>query len=170
MRSHDDLIANLESLHADAFGWALHCCGGDRCLAEETLQNAWVKVSAGKTRPGGASQVKTWWFGVIRLTALEELRRERRRTSRLASFVADMLGFQRERMDARDAEIEWSEQTAQLREALAQLPTRQSEVLHLVFYQECTVDEAAAVMGISKGSARQHYDRAKRGLRELLER
>ena len=56
-----------------------------------------------------------------------------------------------------------------LRSALAALSQRQSQVLHLVFYQELSLAEAAQVMHVSLGSARTHYDRGKRRLRELIE-
>ena len=58
----------------------------------------------------------------------------------------------------------------QFQEALQHLPARQRETLHLVFYQELTLNEAAKVMSISIGSARQHYERGKKRLRELLDR
>jgi RNA polymerase sigma-70 factor (ECF subfamily) len=41
-------------------------------------------------------------------------------------------------------------------------------VLHLVFYQELTIEEASRVMNISLGTARTHFDRGKRRLREIL--
>jgi DNA-directed RNA polymerase specialized sigma24 family protein len=41
--------------------------------------------------------------------------------------------------------------------------------LHLVFYQDMSIADAAEVMEISVGSARTHYERGKARMRVILE-
>lgn len=159
----DEIIPQLEALHGDAFGWAVSCCGGDRHGGEEVLQVAYAKAMRGAAKFHGRSSLKTWWFGVIRLTALEEARRARRWLAWLDRWRQEPA----EEEAAPDGEIGEPDLEA-LAAALRELSGRQREVLHLAFYQELSLSEAAAVMGISVGSARQHYERGKSRLRELM--
>ena len=48
------------------------------------------------------------------------------------------------------------------------LSPRQRALLHLVYYQDMTIEDASQVLGISVGSARTHYARGKQRLRALL--
>ncbi|MDX1495558.1 MAG: sigma-70 family RNA polymerase sigma factor [Longimicrobiales bacterium] len=161
-----ELEARLEELHEASFGWACSCCGWNEAEAEDVLQNAYVKVISGRARFDGRSTFRTWLFGVIRLTALERLRRIRsleKRKERLATRSHASEGV----VEPGDP-AEVAERARLLRGALAELPARQQEVLHLVFYEGMTIREAAEVMAVSIGSARVHYDRAKKKLRALL--
>jgi RNA polymerase sigma factor (sigma-70 family) len=157
-----NLEASLEALHEASFGWARSCCDGDADDASDVLQSAYVKVLSGAARFAGASSFRTWLFGVIRLTALESRRR------RWRELPIDGMAEPMSSAPAADAALAQAEEHAALRLAVARLPDRQREVLHLVFQQEMSVAEAAAAMGVSVGSARVHYDRAKRRLRALL--
>ncbi len=159
----------LESLHPDAFGWAVHCCDGDHSRAEDVLQNAYLKLASGRLGFAGASSFKTWWFGVIRLTAREEFRRLRYRESLLGRLLQQLSGDSHDQRPSPSRQIELDEQTMQLRHCLSQLPARQAEVLHLVFYQDLSLSEAAAVMKVGLGSVRQHYERGKARMRSLLQ-
>lgn len=159
-----ELEAWLERLHEESFGWALSCCSGDRPRAEDVLQSAYVRVIAGRAVYGGRSTFRTWLFGVIRRVAWEHHRRgrsERQRTLRLEHPDVRVVADHRAAPDAVDS-------SRALGTSLARLPERQREVLHLVFYQDMSIAEAAEVMEISVGSARTHYERGKARLRALL--
>ena len=64
-----------------------------------------------------------------------------------------------------ETELDATAEAARLRQALLALPARQREVLHLVFYADLSIGEAAAIMGVALGTARAHYERGKRRLR-----
>lgn len=163
-----ELADQLESLHPDAFGWALHCCGGDQSRAEDVLQDAYLKIATGRTGHSGLSSFKTWWFGVIRYTAREEFRRLRYRESLLGKLILQLLAEPYDPCPSPLRQVELDEQSKHLRACLSLLPSRQAEVLHLVFYQDLTLNEASVIMNISLGSVRQHYERGKSRLRSLL--
>jgi RNA polymerase sigma-70 factor (ECF subfamily) len=153
------LRRDIEELHDASFAWALACCAFRRDEAEDVLQTVYLKLLDGRARHDGRSSLRTWLFAVIRNTAAD-----RRRQSWMWSLGLDRL-WQRRMPQAPGPD---GAARAAVRDALAALPARQREVIELVFYHEHTVEEAAQVMGVSVGSARVHYDRAKRRLAERL--
>jgi RNA polymerase sigma factor (sigma-70 family) len=155
----------LERHHRASYGWALSCCGRDQPEAEEALQIAYLKIFEGKARFRGESSFRTWLFAVIRKTAANERRRNFLRKLRLA---ANSESAERSRMDGPATAFEKSETQVRFQRALKALPARQRQALHLVFYQDLSLREAAEVMGVSIGSARTHYERGKKRLRESL--
>src|ERR1700730_13805512 len=149
-----ELKAELERLHSSSFGWTLSCCRRDRAEAEEVLQTVYLKILEGKARFRGEASFKTWLFAVIRKTAAGERRKNLLRKLRLA-VSPEQAGESASPGDAVDAAFQRSEAQMRFQDALERLPARQLEVLHLVFYQELSLREAAEVIDISIGSARQ---------------
>jgi RNA polymerase sigma-70 factor (ECF subfamily) len=162
-----ELKAELEKLHSASFGWALSCCRRDVAEAEEVLQTTYLKILEGKARFRGESSLKTWLFAVIRKTAATEYRRRWLRSLRLTPG-SDEAPERAAANESQSAMLERSEIQEKFQDALRSLPKRQREALHLVFYEDLSLSEAAGVMGVSIGSARQHYDRGKKKLRESL--
>jgi RNA polymerase sigma-70 factor (ECF subfamily) len=158
-----DLRSELERLHSGSFGWALACCQHRMEEAEDVLHMAYVKVLEGKARFDGRASFRTWFFGVIRHTAIEQRRRRWVREALLLHWFGAQSS-----PAALAAPQQLPSDNDSLRNALGRLPQRQQQVLHLVFYQDLTVDEAATAMGVSPGTARTHFDRGKRKLRQLL--
>ena len=157
-----ELKAELEKLHPASFGWALSCCRRNQAEAEEVLQTVYLKILQGKAIYRGESKLQTWLFAVIRKTAIGERRKQWLRTL--------IPGQTSEVQSGLESEFERSEMQQRFQQALAQLPARQRETLHLVFYQDLSLSEAAEVMNISLGSARRHYERGKKRLRATLDR
>lgn len=164
---HNALItpAALEQLHRDAFLWTLSCVRGARAEAEDVLQQTYVAILDGSARFDGSASLRSFLFSVVRRVAASR----RRRALRFADLVAHW--FDREEPLAAASSFDAAES---VRCALRRLPARQREALELVFYRECTIAEAACVMGVALGTARQHYERAKRALalelpRELID-
>lgn len=156
------LRAELATHHAAAFGFALSCCQWDHALAEDVLQVAYLKVLDGRASFAGRSSFRTFLFGVVRRTASEHRRSAWRRFAawRRNAETAPPPPDARDDSSLRDA--------ARLRRELQSLPARQREVLHLVFYGDLSIAEAAEVMGVALGTARAHYERGKHRLRERL--
>jgi RNA polymerase sigma-70 factor (ECF subfamily) len=144
----------------------MQCCSRDRPVAEEVLQNVYLKILDGRARFGGRSTLKTWLLTLIRFTAADECRRLERHHAHLGALAAQP---QQGRAATPDEMLAHLETRAEVRAALDALPKRQREVLLLVFYHDLSLDEAAAVMGISPGTARTHYDRGKQQLRTVLD-
>jgi RNA polymerase sigma-70 factor, ECF subfamily len=159
-----ELRAQLEALHSESFGWALHCTRRDAAEAEAVLQAVYLKVLDGRARYDERSTLKTWLFAVIKNTASERRRRRALHLLRLVRYedlptVADALA---------ESGIYESELQQLFVRALGSLPARQREVLQLVFYHDMSLADAASVMRVSIGSARTHYDRGKKRLRESI--
>ena len=163
---NNDLRGELERLHPQSFGWALWCCRQRREDAEDVLQTVYLKVLEGRARFNGRSSFQTWLFGVVRHTAAEQRRRRWLREALLLKWFSN----EPEAAVQRGPEATLGEdgRNRRLRAVLNQLPERQREVLHLVFYQEMTVEEAAVALRVSVGTARTHFDRGKKRLRMIL--
>lgn len=158
-----ELKAELEKLHAASFGWAMSCCRHNHAEAEEVLQSVYLKILEGKACFGGQCKLQTWLFSVIRNTAISERRKTLVRT--LANIPNGLSSSE----DEPEVELERSQMQQRFRLALENLPRRQRETLHLVFYQDLSLREAAQVMSVSIGSARRHYERGKKRLRQALD-
>lgn len=159
--------SQLVEHHVGSFGWALHCSRYDHEEAEEILQIAYVKVLDGRARFDGRSSFRTWLFGVIRRTAAE---RRRWRTAR--AFLLDRWGATATHLIAAPedplAQVVREDESRALAAVLADLPERQRNMLHLVFYGDMSIAEAASVLGLRLGTARTHYERGKRRVRQML--
>ena len=168
MRDDDALENNpevtrsaLEAIHSQVFGWALSRCDYDQAAAEDLMQQAYVELLAGNARFDKRSSLKTFVFSVIQNLA-------RSRYRRLASRLRLIQQYGASEIDASTDAVEQPRDPG-LWQAVKGLPARQRDIIELVFCRDLTIEEASMVMGVTTGTGRVHYDRAKKALRTKLE-
>jgi RNA polymerase sigma-70 factor (ECF subfamily) len=160
------LQEELERLHPASFGWALWCCDRRRDEAEEVLQTSYLKILEGSAQFEGRSSLRTWLFAVIRRTAMEQRRRRSMRGRLFERWQASQSAPPSE--PDPEALASKAAENRILLQTLARLSERQRAVLHLVFYQDLSIEEASVILDVSVGTARTHFERGKRQLRRLL--
>lgn len=169
MREHDALENNphvtrkaLEALHSQLFSWSLSRCGYDKAAAEDLMQQAYIEILSGNARFDNKSALRTFMFGVVQNLARMHFRQLATRLRLLKTYAgdpADQIDPGKDHDDHDYREI-W--------QAVEKLPQRQRDITELVFCRDMTIEEASSVMGVTLGTARVHYDRAKKALARNL--
>lgn len=135
---------------------AVCAMSGARDMAMDSAQEAFTRAYARWGRLSG----EPWAAGWVMTTALNQLRRQLKRSQR----------EQRHATVARRMESDPShEDSSNVVEILKQLPARQQEAAVLFYFADQSVTSIAAAMGISEGSVKTHLSRARAQLRRLLE-
>ncbi len=168
MRDDDALQNNplvsrsaLEAIHSQVFGWALSRCNYDHATAEDLVQQAYVELLTGKALFDDKSSLQTFVFGVVQNLARSRFRRISSRLRLLQTFGNPE--------EPTAAIHEHEEQAGNVWRVVGELPDRQRDIVELMFCRDLTIEEAAAVMGVTVGTGRQHYARAKKALAAKLD-
>ncbi len=149
----------LEDIHSQVFGWALSRCDYDTAAAEDLVQQAYLELLTGRALFDERSTLKTFVFAVVQNLARSRYRRKARHLRLIAEHAADPDSA---------SDPEEPAETSSLWQSVAALPARQRDIVELVFLREMTIEQASTVMGVTVGTGRVHYDRAKKALRERL--
>lgn len=152
-------LQGLKELHKESYLWSLCCCGYNEEMAKDVLQNSYLKVLEEKARFTEKAKLKTWFFSVIRFTAIDALRKRTLQVVPVveASHIAD---------NTPDPMV--NESGSNFKQILGELSGQQREMLTLVFYNDMTVEAAAEVLEINLGTARTHYNRGKQNFKKRL--
>jgi RNA polymerase sigma-70 factor (ECF subfamily) len=128
-------------------------------LLSDTMMTAWKNMHR---VPLDEEDARMWLFGIAKNALLNHRRGRRRRlaaTDRLRSEIATTASHsETERVDA----------AHDVRSALAELPDDLSELVRLIHWDQFTLVEASALLGIPAGTARSRYFRARALLAKAL--
>ena len=135
----------------------------DPSLAEELMQETFVRLATKKPPFRGRCSFKTWLFTIARNCAIDYLRKNRRLVS---------LDEQETLPDDTDIEREYlrEEQKRILHKALRQIRPDYAQALYLMYFEDFDTEGISKVMHKTKRQVSNILYRAKQALRTELER
>lgn len=149
-----------ERLEGELLGLARGLLGGSSGLAEEAVQEAWVRVIRFAPRYEGRASVRTWVWRVA-INRCREVAARERRAARKRGVSPKASRDPHESASA--AELNGS-----LHAALGRLPEREREAVVLCYHAGLSRREAAAVLGVAEGTMKSRARSAIRRLRREL--
>ena len=158
----------FEALYRSHLGRVIALCArlaGDRVRAEELAQDVFVRVWERLAQFRGEAAFTTWLHGVTVNLVLNEHRSEARRVARVVT-AADV-----DRLESGDrGRAQLAGEDIDLERAIAALPAGARAVFVLHDVEGYRHEEIASMVGIAVGTSKAHLCRARRLLREALER
>ena len=125
---------------------------GDRGLAEDAVQDAFLRWLEKRPDFTGEDHEKAWLLRVTINRCKSHLRSVKRHPA------AELL----------DTYPAKTREESGVLEAVLSLPPRERTAVHLYYYEGYATDEIAALTGQRPGTVRSHLSRARARLRELL--
>lgn len=150
----EELVALL---HLRLWGYLVRLVG-DRTVAEDALQETWLRVLRGVSRLRERDRLFSWVFGIARRVAMDGLRRRR--------VVVDLDDAAVQQLAAAEEPDELEDQSLLVHEGLLELPLLEREVLTLFYLEELSLRQVSEVVGVPEGTVKSRLFRARRMLHE----
>ena len=178
-RIDDDITIDSDELVRSNIGWMLALAERllrDRALAEDVVQESFVRAFEGLAGFEGRSSIESWLHRITVNSALSKLRQ----LKRLAEQSIDEHLPEFDRFDCRvetpwtrlasvEEIIESDDKRRRVYETIGQLPDAYRVVLQLRDIEEYDTREVATLLGISESNVKVRLHRARAALKKLLE-
>jgi RNA polymerase sigma factor (sigma-70 family) len=136
----------------------------DEDLADDLLQDLFIKFWQNKLRIGSISNVKAYFYRSARSIVLNHIKSSNLKDSKLDAMPEPDLEFSKEELIlSQEFDIELKGLMA---EALNKLPVKQREVVYMRFYEDLEYTQIAEITGIRYQSVINHVYRAIQLLRD----
>ncbi|HVH39136.1 MAG TPA: sigma-70 family RNA polymerase sigma factor [Gemmatimonadaceae bacterium] len=146
------------------YGYASRKCGGQRQLAEDVTQEAWLRAVREWRRTGVPEKPLAWLTTVVRNLLLNEFRRH-------VPVGIDEMPDAAMLRTVDDASVAESEELAALvSRALERMPSEEARLLEAFHYERRRMSQLAETYGVSERAIEGRLRRARERLRRELER
>ena len=139
----------------------------DQGATEDLVQDVFFKAYTALPRFRRGEDFRPWIRAIARSAVREELRRRSRYATRLKTYAEMLAARLAEDSSAARHEEMFRES---LRRCLARLPERQAAAIRLRYHDGKSIDEVAAMLGITGPGVRNLLCDARKRLRECIEK
>jgi len=153
-----ELIRMHREHTAPLYGFVSRRVGGERTLAEDIVQDAWLRAIATWPRRGVPDDPRAWLCRVARNLLVSHFRRRRPLLVDSAELELEDDGF--------SPETPWS--AALVNWGLARLRRRQAELLEAFYFDGKSTREIALELGLSERAVEGRLRRARQNLEKHL--
>jgi RNA polymerase sigma-70 factor (ECF subfamily) len=146
------------------YGMILQVTNGNKDLADDCLQNAFVKIwKNAAAYDSSKGRLFTWMVNIVRNTAIDGLRSSKSGIKGKIQTLPDHVDFKADEADADKLETIKS-----LEKLLGGMKDEWKEVIQLVYFKGFTQEEAAQLLELPLGTVKTRCRSAIIKLRELL--
>lgn len=160
---HQALSTLLQRYKEAHYAIACRRIYGDREMARDGVQEAWITISRKAASFRGESKLSTWMFQIVDRACIDLLRKTQVRPQ-LVDSELDV----ENRVEVSEDFAENSVTNIRIYEALDQLPAEQRDALIKVVIEGYSVEDAARVLGIAEGTVKSRCARGRKALAILL--
>ena len=160
-----DGLADLVRTYRDSLTLYIYSIVGDIGIAEELMEDTFVKLYVSKPKYSGKSSFKTWLYSIGKHTATDYIRwnsRIRQISSETILDVADEVNLEVDTIK--------SEESKMLHKAIQRLKPEYEQVLYLSYFENFSNDETAEIMKKTNRQVRNLLYNAKKALKSELEK
>lgn len=157
--SRTALDALVHHHHRNLVRFAYSLCR-DTALAQDAVQDAWVKVAGRLRRLDDPRAFRGWIYHAVRWRVFDLLKRSHRHDRSLEAVDGQVETTAEDQ--GRDCRID-------LDAAIADLPGSDRETLQLFYVNGLTIPEIAVVLDIPSGTVKSRLNRARNQLRQHFE-
>ena len=134
--------------------------------AEEAAQDTFIKVYKSLNKFKGDSKFSTWIYRVAYNTCLDRLKKNKRQQYTVA--INEYTEHQVKTLDNALDQIEAKEREQAIQDCLALLPSEDSFLLTLYYFEELSLDEIAKIVGLKPNNFKVKLFRSRKKLATIL--
>ena len=142
---------------------------GDYELAKDVVQEAFLKVHKSLDKLKEIEKFKSWFYGIVRRTALDHLRRMRKYPRRFSEMNGKELGIGDKKVKSPLVTLDEAERVKLIHTEIENLPTGYKEIVILKYLENRSYKEISEITGLTIQAIESRLWRARNSLKKRFE-